>query len=181
MRACSAGNSSSQSGSSRCSASRTSASSMSPIDWRAARHVPTMISGERSRPRSWSTTALSISAAGTRRTVASLGITLEHVGRDVVAVELAALARVRRRHRTAGRAEDQALEQGRRLRPSMRGPLSRALAEDRMHPIPEGAIDDGLVLARIGGALVHGLTYVDSVVQQLVEVALVDQLAAACR
>ena len=34
-----------------------------------ARQVRTMISGERSRPRTWSITAPSISAAGTRRTV----------------------------------------------------------------------------------------------------------------
>ena len=137
-----------------------------------------MISGARSRPRSWSTTALSISAAGTRRTGASLGIAFQHVGRHVIAIELAALARVRRRHRPAGWPEDQALEQGRRLRPGVCSALARALAQDGVHPIPEGAVDDGLVLARIGRALVHRLAHVDPVVEQLVEISLVDQLAA---
>ena len=56
--------------------------------------------------------------------------------------------------------------------------LSRALAEDGVHLVPEGAVDDRLVLAGIGRALVHGLADVDPVVEQLVEVALVDQLAA---
>ena len=68
MRACSAGNSSSHSGSSCSSASRASSSVMSSCSARAARHVPTMISGCRKMPRSWSMTAASISAAGTRPT-----------------------------------------------------------------------------------------------------------------
>jgi hypothetical protein len=50
----------------RSSASRTSASEMSLVDCRAARQVRTTISGARSKPRSWSMTAFSISAAGTR-------------------------------------------------------------------------------------------------------------------
>ena len=50
------------------SASRASSSVMSSCSARAARHVPTMISGCRKMPRSWSMTAASISAAGTRPT-----------------------------------------------------------------------------------------------------------------
>ena len=84
---------------------------------------------------------------------------------------------MRRRHRPAGRAEDQALEQGRRLGPSAGSALSRALAQNGLHPIPERAIDNGLMLARIGRALVHRLADVDPVVEQLVDVALVDGLA----
>jgi hypothetical protein len=61
MRACSAGNNSSQSGSSRSSASYTSLSEMSVTDCRAVFQVRTTISGARSSPRSWSTTARSIS------------------------------------------------------------------------------------------------------------------------
>ena len=39
------------------------------------------------------------------------------------------------------------------------------------------AVDDRLVLAGIGGALVHRLADIDPVVEELVDVALVDQLA----
>ena len=53
IRACSAGNNSSQSGSSRCSASRTSLSVRSGISRRPASHVPTTTSGCRSRARTW--------------------------------------------------------------------------------------------------------------------------------
>jgi hypothetical protein len=66
MRACSAGKSSSHSGSSCCSATRASSSVMSLACTRAAFHVPAMISGCRSTVRSWLTTAASISPAGTR-------------------------------------------------------------------------------------------------------------------
>src|SRR5688572_24350941 len=59
----------------------------------------------------------------------------------------------------------------------MCGALSWALSEDPAHPIPESAIDDGLVLTGIGYALVDGLAHVDPVVEQLVDVSLVDQLA----
>ena len=56
------------SGSSAASASRTSSSVRPSQSGCAARHVPTTISGGRSMPRSWSMTAASISAAGTRAT-----------------------------------------------------------------------------------------------------------------
>ena len=60
------------------------------------------------------------------------------------------------------------------------GPGARALLQDGVHLVPELLVDDRLVLAGIGRALVHRLAEVDAVVQQLVEVALVDQLAASC-
>ena len=47
-----------------------------------------------------------------------------------------------------------------------------------MHLVPERLVDDRLVLAGIGRALVDGLADVDPVVEQLVEIALVDRLAA---
>jgi hypothetical protein len=58
----------SHSESSCSSASRASSSVMSSCSARAARQVPTMISGCRKMPRNWLTTAASISAAGTRPT-----------------------------------------------------------------------------------------------------------------
>ena len=56
--------------------------------------------------------------------------------------------------------------------------VTGVLGEDRVHPVPERLVDDRLVLAGIGRALVHRLPEVDPVVEQLVEVALVDELAA---
>ena len=66
MRDCSAGNNSFQSGSNSSRASRTWDSVMPLMDWRALRQVWTMISGDSSRRRTWSSTIFSISAAGTR-------------------------------------------------------------------------------------------------------------------
>ena len=115
----------------------------------AARHVPTTISGARSRPRTWSMTAASISAAGSRPTgqpaVAPL---LQHGLADVVAVEPAALAGVGRRHGAAGRAEDQPLQQGRRRGPRVGGALARALLQNGVHLVPQRPRDDRLVLAQ---------------------------------
>ena len=143
-----------------------------------ARHVRTIISGERSRPRTCSITAPSISAAGTRRTVHGRRVVLQQVGRDVVAIEPPALARVGRRHGAAGRAEDQTLQQGRRLRAGAGGASPRALAQDGVDLVPERLADDRLVLARIGRALVDRLADVHPVPEQLVDVALVDQAPA---
>lgn len=69
MRACSAGNNSSHSGSSCIRASRTSASAKSPSRVRDAFQVPATISGWRNTARSWAMTAASISPAGTRPTI----------------------------------------------------------------------------------------------------------------
>jgi hypothetical protein len=54
--------------------------------------------------------------------------------------------------------------------------IPRVLAENGVHPIPEGAFDNGFVLAGICRALVNGLAHVDPVVEQLVDIALVDNL-----
>src|SRR5262245_23070855 len=81
-----------------------------------------------------------------------------------------------RRHGPAGWPEDQALQHCGCLRTGVCRARSWAHAQDRMHPIPQGAIDDGLVFARIGYALVHRLAHVDLVVEEFVDVALVNYL-----
>jgi hypothetical protein len=58
-----------------------------------------------------------------------------------------------------------------RVRAARRRGLSR---KDRLHLVPQ-RVDDGLVLAGIGNALVHRLAEIDPVVEQLVEEALVDR------
>ena len=49
--------------------------------------------------------------------------------------------------------------------------------QDGVDLVPQGLADDRLVLAGIGGALVDGIADVDAVVEELVDEALVDQLA----
>src|SRR4051812_46948156 len=46
-----------------------------------------------------------------------------------------------------------------------------------MDTVPELAVNDGLVLAGIGGALVHGIANVGPVLEQLVKYAFIDCLA----
>ena len=55
-------------------------------------------------------------------------------------------------------------------------PSARALFENGVNLIPELAVDDGLVLAGVGDALVHGVADVDAVVQDSIENALIEQL-----
>ncbi len=98
---------------------------------------------------------------------------LQHGLADVVAIELALAAGVGRRHGVAGGAEDQALEQGRGLRPGAGGTAARGLGEEQLHLVPELAVDDRRVLARIGDTFVHRLADIDPVAEQLVEEALV--------
>ena len=137
-----------------------------------------MISGGRNMPRSWSMTAASISAAGTRRDRAGLRPTLQDGLADVVAVEPVAPPGVRRRHRHAGRPEEQALQQCRRLRPGVGRPGAGFLCRMAWTLSQSVRSMIGFVLAGVRRALVHRLAEVDPVVQQLVEVALVDELAA---
>ena len=178
MRACSAGNSSSHSGSRRSSASRTVASgSSAPSDF-AARHVAMTTSGDLSSARSWSMTAASMAAADTRRICGVRDLALQRGLADVVAIELAAAAGVGRAHGAAGRPEQQALQQRWRRRPRAARARPRALAQDRLRLVPEGLADDRRVLAGIGDALVDGEADVHAVAQDLVETALVDDAAA---
>jgi hypothetical protein len=58
---------------------------------------------------------------------------------------------------------------------------SRALVQNVVHTIPEGLIYDPFMLARMGNALVDGLAHVNAVVENPIDVALVDRLAALRR
>ena len=58
------------------------------------------------------------------------------VGADIVPIQAAILARVRRRHRVAARREDQAAQQRRRLRARAVGASDRVLGEDGVHLVP---------------------------------------------
>src|SRR3954452_17320841 len=75
----------------------------------------------------------------------------------IVAIELAALPRVRWQHGGAAGTEDYALQKGRGLSPVEPGSLSWALLQDAVHLIRKLAVDDGLILAGIGSALMNRL------------------------
>src|SRR5262245_5579916 len=60
----------------------------------------------------------------------------------------------------------------------MHSTLSRALAQNVVHAIPEDLVDDPLMLARIRYAFVDGFAEVNAVVENPVDVAFVDRLAA---
>ena len=55
--------------------------------------------------------------------------------------------------------------------------LARALPQNAVDPVPERPVDDRLVLAGICRALVRRFADIDPIVEQLIEIALVDQLA----
>ena len=74
--------------------------------------------------------------------------------------------------------EDQAFEQRRGRRSRAAGAPVRVLGEDRTDLVPGVAVDDGLLLAWVGGTLVLDLADVGAVVEQLVQDALVERLAA---
>jgi hypothetical protein len=80
-------------------------------------------------------------------------------------------------HRSAIRSEQQTLQECWRLRPSVGGPLAGALLENGMGLVPELAIDNGLVFAGVGDTLVYGIANIDSVVQEPIEYALIEQVA----
>jgi hypothetical protein len=121
-------------------------------------------------------TIRSISAAGIYPTGASVGTPLHDVLADIVTIQPSRLAGVGRGHRNTIRPEQSPLQQCWRLRPCAGRPAARALFENGMNPVPELAVDDGLVLAGIRDALVHGVADVDPVVQDSIENALVEQL-----
>jgi hypothetical protein len=64
------------------------------------------------------------------------------IGGDVIPIQAAILARVRRRHRTAAGSEDQAPQQRRRLRAGAVGANDGVLGEDGMDLIGEGYLVD---------------------------------------
>ena len=63
------------------------------------------------------------------------------------------------------------------MRPRSCGTLARTVGENAVDLVPQDLADDGLVLARICRAFMDRLADVDAVVQQLVDVAFVDQLS----
>ena len=106
-----------------------------------------------------------------------IGSALHNRLADVIAVELVATPCVGWAHGATGRPKQQTLEQSWSGGAGAPGPHSRAPLQGCTHLVPEVAGDDGLMLAGIGRALVDGVADVDAVVQQLVEEALVDELA----
>src|SRR5512147_485454 len=90
---------------------------------------------------------------------------------------LAGLARVRGRHRVTAGGEDQPPQQRRRLRAGAVGASDRVLGEDGVDLVPGSLIDDRLVLAGIARPFVHGLAEVHAIAEDLVEGALIEQLA----
>ena len=99
----------------------------------------------------------------------------DDVHRHVVAVKLRALLRAGGRHGRAGVAEDQPFQERGCPRSAVVGPLPGAFLKDGVDLIPECLVDDGVMLAGVGLALVDGLTAINAVVQEPVEVAFVDQ------
>jgi hypothetical protein len=98
---------------------------------------------------------------------AGLGSVLQHRLADVIAIEPATLPGVSGRHGCPGRAEEDALQQGRGLAARVAGPSPWALGENGVHLVPEVPAYDAVVLAWEGLALVDRLANVDPVVQSL--------------
>ncbi len=178
IRACSAGNSSSHSGSSSHSASRTSASvrsgALGPCrhpraheDLRLAQQRPHLVRHGR----------LDLGGRHPGHDVVVGSLPLQQPLGHVVAVEPPTTPRVGGRQRPTVHPEDQALQQGRRLRPVPVAPHPRAFLEHRVNLVPQLAADDRLVLTGVDLPLVRDLAHVGPVVQQLVDVALVEQPA----
>ena len=83
-----------------------------------------------------------------------------------------------RRHGGAIGGEDDALEQGVRSDPVLGAAGPGAFPKDGVDGVPKVMVDDGFVLTGVGCALVDGFTQIDAVVDELVDEALVDLLAA---
>ena len=95
------------------------------------------------------------------------GAVLDHVHRDVIAVELAAFLGRGRGHGRAGIGEDQALQRRGRLHAAVAGPGVAVALQDGVDLIPDLVGDDGLVLAIVDLALVLDPADVLRVVQQV--------------
>ena len=113
-------------------------------------------------------------AGQARCTSVLLDVALGHV----VAVAATVLfGSLKRRHRAAVAAKDDAFEQVLRLGSGRGGPHPAIGAEDRVDIVPNGLRDDRRVLRLIPKLLVTQLTQVGAVVQDLVNQPLVDRLA----
>ena len=139
-----------------------------------------MTSGARRSPRNWSITAVSISAACTSDR-ARPRPALQHRLADIVPIESVPAPRVRRCHGAAGRPKQQSLQQRRCRRPRAPRLDPGTFTQDRVHPVPEHAVNNRRMFTGIRGAPVDGLADIHPVVQQLVEKALVDQFAPTRR
>jgi hypothetical protein len=89
--------------------------------------------------------------------------------RDVVAVSLGLLCGVGRHHPIAAGIDDQACQQARRLRAHRQRALLPIGRELVLLDLPKLRIDDGLVLARVGCALVNDFAPIEPVLEHQVE------------
>ena len=96
----------------------------------------------------------------------------------IESIEPAPPPRVAGRHGFVVGTDDQALEQRRRRRARAAGTPVRVLGQNRVHLVPRVAVDDSLVLASVGRALVFDVADIGSVVEQLIDDALVERPAA---
>ena len=98
--------------------------------------------------------------------------------RDVVAVSLGLLCGVGRRHPTAVGIDDQTGQQARRLRAHRQCTLLPVGRELVLHDLPKLRIEDGLVVAGVGCALVSDFAPIDPVLQHQIECPAGKMLAA---
>src|SRR5579862_7123090 len=97
---------------------------------------------------------------------------------DIIAVAPALLDRMGRGHALALAVEQQPGKQARVLDPSAGAALDRVLGKTGLRGIPQRSIDDRAVLARIGLILVDDLPAIEPVLEDQVERAAADWLAA---
>jgi hypothetical protein len=97
---------------------------------------------------------------------------------DVVAVALAVLDRMGRGHALALAVDQQAGEQARVLHPNAGAARDCVLGKAGLHGIPQRGVDDRLVLAGVGLVPVGDLPAIDPVLQDQVERAAPERLAA---
>ena len=143
-----------------------------------------MISGVRSRCRTCATT---VSSSLRRRHAAHRAFRVapaDGVGGDVVAIELAGLARVRGRHRVTAGREDQPAQQRRRLRAGAVGASDVYSRRGWRGPCPRWP--RSMIASCSPGIthpLVHRLAQVDAVIEDLVDGSPCRSacLAGACR
>ncbi len=175
MRALSVGNSSSHSGSSSHRASRTSTSVRSGASERAGQpRANDHLWLGKHRPHLVRQRHLDLRRRHSADDVLDVPVAIQHPLRHVVAIQAPPPPRVRRRQSPAIDAKDQPLQQRRALVNVLVAPESRALPQDGVYLVPQGARDDRLVLAGIDLPLKRGVTDIRAVVQQLVDVPLVE-------
>ena len=98
--------------------------------------------------------------------------------RDIVSISLFAFGRMGRRHTGAVGVDDQSGQQAWSLRACSKETLASICGEPVLDDPPELRIDDRVVLARVGRALVDDLAAIDAILQQEIERAAREWLAA---